>query len=98
MMGMLSIWMYIIAIIIVILQALLYYIRLKQDRKYTEDIACEHRKTGYISQLTKEVKYKKDIIHIAPSKICWFYSIFIFKNLVFFCIIAQNKKKRKSFV
>lgn len=58
----LNIWLLLIALIVVILQALLHYIRLRHERKYTEDSASKRRKTGYVSRLAKDIQSKKDIV------------------------------------
>lgn len=58
----LNIWLLLIALIVVVLQALLHYIRLRHERKYTEDSASKRRKTGYVSRLAKDIQSKKDIV------------------------------------
>lgn len=63
----LNIWLLFIAILIVILQALLHYIRLKFDRKYIEDSANDRRKNAYVSQLAKDIQSKKDIVMFGMS-------------------------------
>ncbi len=87
-MGMLSMWMYIIASAILALQALLYYIRLKHDRKYAEDSAPERRKNNYVSQLSKSVKNKKDIVIFGAAK-------FILKKLQTFQESVLDIEKRQ---
>lgn len=61
----LNIWLLFIAILIVILQALLHYIRLKFDRKYIEDSANDRRKNAYVSQLAKDIQSKKVLLCLA---------------------------------
>ena len=61
-MSTLNIWLFVIAVIIVALQALLHYIRLVHDRKYMQKSANDRRKNSYISQLAKNTQYKKDIV------------------------------------
>ena len=56
-----------IALVVIALQALLHYIRLRHDRKYTEDSARERRKVAYVSQLVKDIQSKKDIVMFGMS-------------------------------
>ena len=58
----LNIWLLGIAFVVIILQAILHYIRLKQDRNYREDSISDRRKVAYSSQLTKDIQTKKDIV------------------------------------
>lgn len=64
---MLNVWLLLIALIIIVLQALLHYTRLKHNRKYMEDSANDRRKNGYISQLAKDIQNKKDIVMFGMS-------------------------------
>jgi len=57
-----NIWLLFIAIVVIIFQALLHYMRLKQDRRYQEDSSSDRRKNAYISHLCKDIQSKKDII------------------------------------
>ncbi|MDF2539594.1 MAG: putative transporter, partial [Herbinix sp.] len=58
----LNVWLLAIALVVIVLQALLHYIRLKYDRKYKADSISDQRKIGYVSQLAKDIKSKKDIV------------------------------------
>lgn len=51
-----------IALIVIALQALLHYTRLRHDRKYMEDSISDRRKIAYVSQLVKDIQSKKDIV------------------------------------
>lgn len=61
-MSLLNMWLLAIALIIIALQALLHYVRLRYDRKYTENSITDRRMVSYVSQLAKDVRIKKDII------------------------------------
>lgn len=67
-MSALNIWLLFIAIVVIALQALFHYIQLKQDRKYQEDSSIDRRKNAYISQLSKDIHSKKDIIMFGMSE------------------------------
>ena len=58
----LNVWLLVIAAVVIALQALLHYIRLKDDRKYMEDSISDRRKVAYGSQLVKDIQSKKDIV------------------------------------
>lgn len=58
----LNVWLLAIALIIIILQATLHYIRLRHDRKYTQDSIEDNRKLSYISQVAKAIPNKKDVV------------------------------------
>lgn len=57
-----DIWLLAIALAVLVLQSLLHYIRLRNDRKYMEASIDDRRKTAYVSQLAKDVRNKKDIV------------------------------------
>lgn len=54
-------WLFIISVIVLVLQSVLFYFRLKMDRRFVEESAGDRRKTGYISSLVKNIRCKKDI-------------------------------------
>lgn len=87
----LNIWMFLIAIIIITLQSILYYIQLKHDRKIMEDSANDRRKNSYASQLAKDIKCKKDIIMFGMSD-------FILKKIKLFqkAILEYDKRQIKE--
>lgn len=58
----LNVWLLVIALIVIVMQAFLHYIRLKHDRKYKADSVHEQRNISYVSQLAKDIESKKDII------------------------------------
>lgn len=58
----LNVWLLLVALSVIAFQAFLHSIRLKYDRKFSEDSADVHRKIGYISHLSKDVRSKKDIV------------------------------------
>lgn len=58
----LNVWLLLVAFVVIVLQALLHYIRLKYDRKYKADSVHDQRNAGYVSQLAKDIESKKDII------------------------------------
>ncbi len=63
----LNIWLLVIALAVITLQAVLHYIRLRHDRKYIEDSVSDRRKVAYVSQLVKDIRSKKDIIMFGMS-------------------------------
>jgi ABC-type multidrug transport system fused ATPase/permease subunit len=58
----LNVWLLSIALVVIVLQALLHFIRLKYDRKYKADSVHDQRKISYVSQLAKDISSKKDIV------------------------------------
>lgn len=64
----LNVWLLAIALVVIVLQALLHYIRLKYDRKYKADSINDQRNIGYVSQLAKDIKSKKDIVMFDMSE------------------------------
>jgi ABC-type multidrug transport system fused ATPase/permease subunit len=54
-------WLLFIAIVVLALQSVLFYLRLKRDRRFVEDSANDRRKNNYISGLAKNIRHKKDI-------------------------------------
>lgn len=58
----LNMWLLLIAIIVIALQALLHYVRLKREKKYNEDSIHDRRKYSYVSQLAKNIDSKKDVV------------------------------------
>lgn len=63
----LNIWLLLIAVVVIVLQALLYYVSLKHNKKYNEDSVSERRKNSYLSQLAKSINSKKDVIMYSMS-------------------------------
>lgn len=61
-MSYLNIWLLVISVVIISLQALLHYIHLMHDRKYQERSSNTRRCYSYISQLAKDQSLKKDTI------------------------------------
>lgn len=58
----LNTWLLLVALIVIFLQALLHYIRLKYERKYKADSVHDQRSISYVSNLAKNIDAKKDII------------------------------------
>ena len=61
-MTMLNIWLLLIALVMIALQAILHTIQLRHERKYWYDISSNQRKIAYTSQLAKDIVTKKDIV------------------------------------
>ena len=51
-----------IATVVIVLQSILHYLRLKYDRKYKSDSVHDQRSIGYVSSLAKSIDIKKDIV------------------------------------
>ncbi len=66
-MTVLNAWLLAIAGMVIALQAVLHYIRLRHERRYTQDAAEDNRKVSYISQLAKNISNKKDIVTFGMS-------------------------------
>lgn len=60
-MTMLNIWLLLVALVMIVLQAALHLVRLRHNRQYSSDIVIEQRKISYGTQLTRESNVKKDI-------------------------------------
>lgn len=60
-MTMLNIWLLLVALATVVLQAVLHLIRLRYNRQYDYDVTNERRKISYAAQLTRDINVKKDI-------------------------------------
>ena len=90
-MTILNAWLFAIALIVIVLQALLQYIRLRHDRKYTQDSIEDNRKFSYVSQLAKNISTKKDIVTFGMSN-------YILKKAAFFqeAILAIEKRRIKE--
>ena len=58
---MLNIWLLLVALVMIALQAVLHLARLKYNRKYNFDTINERRKITYATQLTRDIDVKKDI-------------------------------------
>lgn len=63
----LNIWLLLIAVVVISLQALLYYVSLRHNKKITEDSINDRRKKSYLSQLAKDINRKKDIVMYSMS-------------------------------
>lgn len=61
-MTLLNIQLLAVALIVIVLQGLLHYIRLKHERNFTKDQIEDNRKNFYVSQLAKSIADKKDIV------------------------------------
>lgn len=61
-MSKLNVWILSIALIVIILQALLHYVRLKYERKFKADSVHDQRNISYVSNLAKDIQIKKDVI------------------------------------
>lgn len=57
-----NIWILLFALIIVVLQAVLHYTRLRLDKRYHDDTIYDQQKIRYVSELPKNVQTKKDIV------------------------------------
>lgn len=57
----LNIWLLFIAGIVIVLQALLHYFRLKYERKFKADSVHDQRNINYVSYLAKDIEIKKDV-------------------------------------
>lgn len=90
-MTILNAWLLAIALIVIALQALLQYIRLRHDRKYTQDSIEDNRKFSYVSQLAKNISTKKDIVTFGMSN-------YILKKAAFFqeAMLAIEKRRIKE--
>lgn len=51
-----------VAFIVIVLQALLHYIRLKNERKFKADSIHDQRNINYVSNLAKDIESKKDVV------------------------------------
>ena len=60
-MTMLDIWLLLVALVMIVLQAALHLVRLRRNRQYNSDIVNEQRKISYGTQLTRDINVKKDI-------------------------------------
>ena len=60
-MTMLNIWLLLIVLAVIVLQAVLHLMQLRYNRQYQVDTIGEQRKIGYVSQLAKDIGAKKDI-------------------------------------
>lgn len=58
----LNAYLLVIALIVIVLQALLHYIRLKHERKFKADSIHDQRNINYVSNLAKDIETKKDVI------------------------------------
>lgn len=58
----LNIWLLLLALIIILLQAVLHYIRLRLDKRYHDDTVYDQQKNRYVSELPKNLQAKKDIV------------------------------------
>lgn len=58
---MLNIWLLLVAMVMIALQAVLHLARLKYNRRYNFDTINERRKITYATQLTRDIGVKKDI-------------------------------------
>ena len=58
----LNVWLFLIAMIVIVLQALLHMIRLRYDRDFKSDVIHEQRKIGYINHLARNVDIKKEVV------------------------------------
>lgn len=61
-MTLLNAWLLAVALIVIVLQGMLHYIRLKHERNFTKDSIEDNRKNFYVSQLAKNISNKKDIV------------------------------------
>jgi len=61
-MTLLNSWLLLIALVVIILQAVLHVIQLRQNRKYNFESINEQRKIGYVSTLAQDVSIKKDVV------------------------------------
>lgn len=61
-MTILNTWLLAVALIVIVLQGMLHYVRLRHDRNYTRDSIEDNRKNFYVSQLAKNISNKKDIV------------------------------------
>lgn len=87
-MTILNVWLLAIALILIVLQAVLHYIRLRHDRKYTLDSIEDSRRVSYASQMAKNISNKKDIVTFGMSS-------YILKKIEFFqqAMLALEKRK-----
>lgn len=87
-MTILNVWLLAIALILIVLQAVLHYIRLRHDRKYTLDSIEDSRRVSYASQMAKNISNKKDIVTFGMSS-------YILKKIELFqqAMLALEKRK-----
>jgi len=94
-MSILNVWLLAIALIVLALQTLLHYIRLKHDRKYTQEAIEDNRKVSYVSQLAKNIPNKKDIVTFGMSN-------YIMDKVKFFqqgmLLIEKRRIKESGFI
>lgn len=60
-MTMLNGWLFLVAMVVIVLQALLHIIRQRYIRQFQTDAISDERKLGYMSQIPKRIPAKKDI-------------------------------------
>ncbi len=58
----LNMWLLLIAVIVLVLQAILHSIRLRFNRDFKSDVIHEQRKIGYVSHLAKDIDVKKEFV------------------------------------
>lgn len=90
-MTILNTWLLAVALVILVLQSVLHYIRLRNERKYEECYIEDRRKTAYISRLAKDMQSKKDIVMFGMGD-------YILKKIKLFQknMLAAEKKRIKA--
>lgn len=87
----LNIWLFVVAVVLIILQSCFHYLRLKYERKFKADSVHDQRKINYVSNLAKSVEVKKDIVTFNMGE-------FILNKIRSFqCALLVFEKKRACF-
>lgn len=87
-MTILNAWLFLVALAVLALQAVLHYMRLRHERKYTQDSIEDNRKIFYVSQMAKNISNKKDIVTFGMSS-------YILKKAEFFRRAMLDIEKRR---
>lgn len=57
----LNVWLLLVALVLIVLQAALHLVRLRYNRQYNFDVINERRKVNYATRLTRDIDIKKDL-------------------------------------
>ena len=85
-------WLLAVALVVIALQGMLHYIRLKHDRNYTKESIEDNRKNFYVSQLAKNISNKKDIVTFEMGS-------YILKKVEFFkqaMLLIEKRRIKES--
>lgn len=56
-----NVWLILISAILVVLQSYLYSLKLRYNRKYNVETINDRRKVSYVTQIVRNIEFKKDI-------------------------------------